>query len=148
MDKAAKAVQTVPNGLIVNEPITNWSRMSNRRIEMDLGLTYDTTTEQFGRIVERIRAFVGGDKRIDHDTTEMIHMVRFNASSIDINLYYFTKTTNWAEWRQIVEEHNLALMNIVEEEGSSFAFPTRSIHVDGLPEGLALSPAGIQQQTT
>ena len=148
MDKAAKAVQTVPNGLIVNEPITNWSRMSNRRIEMDLGLTYDTTTEQFGRIVERIRAFVGGDKRIDHEATEMIHMVRFNASSIDINLYYFTKTTNWAEWRQIVEDHILALMNIVEEEGSSFAFPTRSIHVDGLPEGLALGPAGIQKQTT
>ncbi len=138
--KFTKALQTVPNGLIVNEPITNWSRMSHRRIKMDLGLTYDTTTEQFGRIVERIRTFVGGDKRIDHEATEMIHMVRFNASSIDIELYYFTKTTNWAEWRQIVEDHILALMKIVEEEGSSFAFPTRSIHVDGLPEGLALGP--------
>jgi MscS family membrane protein len=124
------------------------ARRVHRRIEMDLGLTYDTATEQFGRIVERIRAFVGGDGRIDHDTTEMIHMVRFNASSIDINLYYFTKTTNWAEWRQIVEDHILALMNIVEEEGSSFAFRTRSIHVDGLPEGLALGPGRAQQQTT
>ena len=72
-------------------------------------------------------------------------MVRFNASSIDLDLYDFTKTTVWGEWRQIVEDHILALMKIIEEEGSSFAFPTRSIHVDGLPEGLALSPAAARE---
>jgi MscS family membrane protein len=143
--KFTKAIQTVPNGLIVNEPITNWSRMSHRRIEMDIGLTYDTSTAQFTRILERIRGFIAGDERIDHDTTEMIHMVRFNASSIDINLYYFTKTTSWADWRQIIEEHLLAFMKIVEEEGSSFAFPTRSIHVEGVPEGLVLAPAGARE---
>ncbi len=63
-------------------------------------------------------------------------MTEFSASSIDINLYYFTRTTNRQEWRQIIEEHMLAYMAIIEEEGSAIAFPTRSIQIEGMAEGL------------
>jgi MscS family membrane protein len=71
----------------------------------------------------------------------MVHMTAFNASSIDINLYYFTITTNWVEWREIVEEHMLAYMAIIEEAGAAIAFPTQSIHIEGMPEGLPPAPA-------
>ena len=134
--KFSKAVQTVPNGVIAAEPIINWSRMSNRRIKMDIGLTYDTTSEQFEAILETLRAFIAADDRVDHSVTEMVHMTQFNGSSIDINLYYFTITTNWGEWRSIQEEHMLAFMRIVEEAGATMAFPTRTVHVQGWPEGL------------
>ena len=62
----------------------------------------------------------------------MVHLVAFNASSVDINLYYFTKTTDWLLWRKIVEEHMLAFMKIVDSAGSSFAFPSQSVYVEGL----------------
>ncbi len=132
--KFTKAAQTVPNGLLVAEPITNWSRMTHRRIKMDIGLTYDTTKAQFERILERIRDYIAADERIDHSVTEMVHMARFGESSIDINLYYFTRTTDWAEWRAIIEEHMLAFMGIIEEEGSAIAFPTRTLHIEGLEQ--------------
>ncbi|MAI11973.1 MAG: hypothetical protein CBD27_08420 [Rhodospirillaceae bacterium TMED167] len=134
--KFSKAVQTVPNGVIAAEPITNWSRMSNRRIKMDIGLTYDTTSEQFEVILATLRAFIAADDRVDHSVTEMVHMTRFSESSIDINVYYFTTTTNWEEWRSIQEEHMLAFIRIVEEAGANMAFPTRTVHVEGWPEGL------------
>ncbi len=64
----------------------------------------------------------------------MVHMVGFGASSIDINVNYFTKTTDWEGFRGIVEEHMLAFIEIVENAGSSMAFPTRTIHIeDGKP---------------
>ena len=139
--KFSKSIQTVPNGTIASEPITNWSRMSNRRIKMDLGLVYGTTSDQFQNILARIREFIASDDRIDHSVTEMIHLVRFNASSVDINLYYFTKTTDWVAWRECVEDHMLNFMRIVEEEGSAFAFPTQSIHVEGLEDTLGTPTA-------
>lgn len=137
--KFTKSIQTVPNGTIAAEPITNWSRMTNRRIKMDLGLLYDTSSDQFERILSRIREFIAADDRVDHNVTEMAHMVRFNSSSVDINLYYFTKTTDWVAWRECVEDHMLNFMKIVEEEGSGFAFPTQTLHVDGL-EGVSELP--------
>jgi MscS family membrane protein len=138
--KFSKAVLSVPNGIVAGEPITNWTRMSNRRIKMDIGLTYGTTSEQFKSILARIREYIANDERVDHSVTEMVHMTGFNASSVDINLYYFTVTTDWVEWRQIVEDHMLAFMGVIEEEGSSIAFPTRSIHIEGVPEELLPAP--------
>ena len=136
--KFSKAVQTVPNGVIAAEPITNWSRMSNRRIKMDIGLTYGTTSDQFKKILTDLRSFIAGDDRVDHEVTQMVHLIGFNQSSIDVNLYYFTKSTDWNDWRTTVEDHMLTFMKIIETAGASMAFPTQSIHVEGLPEGFKI----------
>jgi MscS family membrane protein len=130
--KFSKALQSVPNGIIANAAITNWSRMSNRRVKMDIGLVYSTTSDQFETILRNIKTFISEDDRVDHSVTEMVHLVAFNASSVDINLYYFTKTTDWVLWRGIIEEHMLAFMRIVTDSGSSFAFPSQSIYVEDL----------------
>jgi MscS family membrane protein len=132
--KFSKALQTIPNGVIANAAITNWSRLTNRRVEMDIGLVYSTTLDQFEKILDQIRNFIAKDERVDHSVTEMVHLVAFNSSSVDINLYYFTKTTDWILWRGIVEEHMLEIMKIIEASGSSFAFPSQSIYVEGIDE--------------
>jgi MscS family membrane protein len=69
---------------------------------------------------------------------QMVHLVNFSASSIDISLYYFTKTTNWVEWRQIVHENILEFKRIVEREGAAFAFPSQSIYLESTPSELKL----------
>jgi len=145
--KFSKAVQTVPNGVIAAEPITNWSRMSNRRIKMDIGLTYGTTSDQFKKILTDLRSFIAGDDRVDHEVTQMVHLIGFNQSSIDVNLYYFTKSTDWNDWRATVEDHMLTFMKIIETAGASMAFPTQSIHVEGLPEGFKM-PDVIEKATS
>ncbi|MBL6864380.1 MAG: mechanosensitive ion channel family protein [Rhodospirillales bacterium] len=130
--KFSKAIQSIPNGILANASITNWSRMTNRRIKIDLGLDYSTRTDQFKAILIRIKKLIADDDRVDHTVSEMVHLVNFNSSSIDINLYYFTKTTDWVLWREIIEDHMLKFIGIIEEEGSSFAFPSRSIYIEGV----------------
>ena len=130
--KFSKAIQSIPNGILANAAITNWSRMTNRRIKIDLGLDYSTRTDQFKAILIRIKKLIADDDRVDHTVSEMVHLVNFNSSSIDINLYYFTKTTDWVLWRGIIEDHMLKFIGIIEEEGSSFAFPSRSIYIEGV----------------
>ena len=130
--KFSKAIQSIPNGILANAAITNWSRMTNRRIKIDLGLDYSTKTDQFKAILIRIKKLIADDDRVDHTVSEMVHLVNFNSSSIDINLYYFTKTTDWVLWREIIEDHMLKFIGIIEEEGSSFAFPSRSIYIEGV----------------
>ncbi len=132
----AKALVSVPNAELANSPITNWSRMTNRRIKMTLGLEYRTTAKQLETIVERLRDFIANDSNVEMKgpVAQMVHLTEFGASSIDINLYYFTKTTNWEDWRQIRSDHIIAFKKIVEEEGAGFAFPSTSLYVEQLPE--------------
>lgn len=128
----SKALVNVPNAKLADSPITNWSRMTNRRVTMTLGLEYRTTAAQLERILERLRQFLENDPQVapKGPVAQMVHLTEFGASSIDINLYYFTKTTDWEQWRHIRSDHIIQFKKIVEEEGSSFAFPSRSVYVE------------------
>ena len=126
----ADALESIPNGILANNEITNWSRMNSRRIKMTIGLEYRTTRVQVEKILARLRDYISSNDEINQDATQLIHLVAFNDSSIDILLYYFTKTTNWGEWMRVREENMLTFMGIVEQEGAAFAFPSRSLYME------------------
>lgn len=130
----ADAIQSIPNGTLANNEITNWSRMGKRRIKMTIGLEYRTTRAQVEKILSRIRDYVSTSDEIQQVGTQLIHLVQFNESSIDILLYYFTKTTNWGEWMRVREVNMLEFMRIVEDEGAAFAFPSRSIYMENMEQ--------------
>lgn len=132
-----KAIIAIPNSVISEKEIKNWSKMSNRRIKMTIGLEYRSTAQQLENIVSRIRDYLVNNPKIaqpaDYAVAQMVHLVGFGASSIDINIYAFTITTNWAEWRKIQHECMLEFKRIVESEGTAFAFPTQSLHIESTP---------------
>lgn len=133
----AKALVTMPNAQIVDSPVINWSRMTHRRIKMVIGLEYRTTAKQMEAIVEKLRTFLKEDDDVAQiDVAQMVHLSDFGASSINIDLYYFTKTTDWVTWRDIRNRHIIAFKRIVEEEGAAFAFPSQSLYVETMPETL------------
>lgn len=130
------ALITVPNANLANTPITNWSKMSNRRVKMNLGLKYETSQAQVERIIQRIKTYLQQHPDIETDPTKvttLVHLTEFGQSSINILVYYFTKTTQWRSWMAIREENMLEFMKIVEEEGTAFAFNSHSIYVEKLP---------------
>jgi len=55
---------------------------------------------------------------------------QFAASSIDIKLICFTKTTKYIEWMKVKDLLALEIKNIVEKNNASFAFPSTSVYVE------------------
>lgn len=123
----AQAVVTVPNSTLSNEPITNWSKMGKRRITFHLGLTYSTPKEKLEACVQKITAMLSSHSEIDQETI-LVRFDEFRESSLDIFLYFFTKTTVWGQFLAVKEDVNFKIMEILEEEGVSVAFPSRSIY--------------------
>ena len=125
----AQAQVTVPNASLANSAILNWSRMGKRRVKMNIGLTYDTKGEVVQKIVADIKAMLKNHKDIDQDTMH-IYFSAFGDSSLNIFCYYFTKTTNWGEFMKVREDTYFKIMKIVEQNGSDFAFPTQTLHIE------------------
>ena len=48
----AQGLVNIPNSLIISTPIVNYSVRERRRIEMTVGVTYDTTSEQMKTLIE------------------------------------------------------------------------------------------------
>ena len=132
-----KAITSIPNKRMSESAIKNYSRMTNRRVKMTIGVEYSSTANQLENIVDRIREYLQSNPDIAQPETEsvlqMVHLTNFGSSSIDISLYYFTKTTKWAEWRRVVHENIIEYKRIVEREGAAFAFPSHSIYLESTP---------------
>lgn len=134
-----KALVAVPNAILANSPITNWSRMTMRRIKMTIGLTYATSAEQMQNILGDIRTMLKNDKEINQQTI-MVNFTDFQDSSLGIFCYFFTNTTNWQEYLMVRERINLQIMKIIKENKASFAFPSQSLYIESLSDSLLPSP--------
>ena len=131
----SKALVVMPNAEIVDSPVINWTRMTHRRIKMVIGVEYRTTADQIEKIIERLRTFLQEDEDVaQEDVPQMVHLADFGRSSINIDLYYFTQTTDWLKWRDIRNRHIIAFKRIIEEEGAAFAFPSQSLYVESMPD--------------
>jgi MscS family membrane protein len=141
-----KAPVYVPNSQLSDSAVTNFSEMTYRRIYWKLGVTYSTTSEQLKAICDGIKSRVGDDPDFAGPPLVplFVRVDAFNASSIDIMLYCFTKTTVWGEWLEIKEKLAIDIKEIVEEAGTSFAFPSTSLYVESLPDPSALTASGAE----
>lgn len=130
-----KAPVHVPNSQLSDVAVTNFSRMTHRRIYWTIGVTYDTQIDQLKLIRDAIYAYLETHKDVfDLDVSTFVRIDSFNSSSIDILVYCFTKTTEWGEWLAIKEAFAFAIKDIVENQAKTgFAFPSTSIYVESLP---------------
>lgn len=125
----ADALVSVPNNQLANESITNWSKMNKRRITFNLSLDYETSREKMESIIQRIENLLKNHPDI-HQETIFVRFDEYKESSLDILLYFFTKTTVWGEYLKVKEEINYQILDIVREEGAEFAYPTRKLYIE------------------
>lgn len=138
----------VPNAKLSDNAVTNFTRMTHRRIYWTIGVVYGTSVEQLRAIRDAIEDYItsNADFADPAEVSTFVRIDKFSDSSIDIMLYCFTRTTQWGEWLQVKEKLAYKIKEIVEGEGSSFAFPSRSLYVEALPaseqpEPFPLAPA-------
>ena len=142
----------VPNARLADNAVTNFSRMSHRRIRWMLGLEYRTTLEQLKQIRDGIERYIlDSDEFANPDeVATFVRVDSFNDSSIDILLYCFTRTIVWGDWLEIKERLAYRIKEIVEEAGAGFAFPSRSLYLENTqdaPEVFPLSPKAEPEKT-
>lgn len=124
----AKSLITVPNSVVANWAINNWSDRPMRRVKMTVGVSYEATPRQMEAAVEGIRDILRNHPQIYQDFF-LVNFTDFGESALEIFLYCFTVTTVWAEYLQVRQEINLAIMRLCQELGLEIAFPTRTVYL-------------------
>lgn len=126
----------VPNSVFTTIAVENPSRMRNRRISETIGIRY-ADVHAMRKIVDEIRTMLESHEEIETNQTLIVNFLAFNASSLDIMVYAFTKTTQWVKFHAVKEDVLLKISDIIESHGAEVAFPTRTLH---LPDGVRVAP--------
>ena len=66
---------------------------------------------------------------IDTTQTLIVNFNQFGASSLDLMVYTFTKTTVWVEYHEVKQDVLLKIGEIIERHGAQIAFPTQTLHL-------------------
>ncbi|WP_350343586.1 mechanosensitive ion channel family protein [Proteinivorax tanatarense] len=141
----AQSLVTVPNSVLANEAVTNWTKMGRRQITFKLGVTYTTPKEKLDKCIILIREMLENHPDV-HPEIIFANFDGFNDSSLDIFIYFFTNTTDWGEFLAVKEDINFKIMEILEKENVSVAFPSRSIYFENNLESQNQEKAGEENE--
>ncbi len=130
--KFDKSLATIPNFQFAEKAVINYSKTTNRRINWVIGLEYRTTSDQIKKIKDEIEKFINQSDLFSKsgNTFLTIKVEQFAASSIDLRLICFTKTSQYLEWMKVKDILAIEIKDIVEKNKASFAFPSTSIYVE------------------
>lgn len=131
-----RTVVTIPNGELANQRIESFTARDRLRLAMTVGLVYDTSVAQMRAILAEFEAILRRHPKIWPDAV-VVRFKEFGASSLDIEVMAWFLTSDWSEFQVIRQDVLLDFMAAVERNGSSFAFPSRSLYFANSP-----APAG------
>jgi MscS family membrane protein len=123
----------VPNSVFTNIAVENPSRMHNRRIKETIGVRYKDA-KKLPIILDEVRNMLVNHADIDDTQTLIVNFDTFGASSLEFFIYTFTKTTDWIDFHHIKQDVMLQILNIIHNNDADCAFPTRTLHVESVPE--------------
>jgi len=131
---ADRTVTTIPNAALSKMSIVNLAKRDRMLIKFTIGVRYETTPEQLRYLLVKLREMLLGHPRTSPDSVR-VRFIGFGASSLDIELFAYVMSKDGGEFLAIREDILLRVMDIVEQSGSGFAFPSQTLYF-GRDNGL------------
>lgn len=123
-----KTLITLPNKKMVDTNVENITMRSLRRVNLTIGITYETGTEALKKIISELREYFDHPEIFPDENYVLFH--DFGESGLIIRIEYFTTFLPWLEFLRKKEEVNFKIMEIVSHHGGAFAHPVREIKID------------------
>lgn len=115
---------TMPNGQFSDNAVENVTVEPNRKIVLNLGLTYETHPDKMEAAMQYLKDIVN-----DHEGTEEDVLVSFNTwgdFAMGILLIYYIRKE--ADILNTQTDINMAILRKFNGEGIEFAYPTQTIY--------------------
>jgi len=119
---------TIPNSIFTNNKIENISSEPSRKINITLGLNYNTTPERMQLAINILKEIVNNNNKVEDDNV-LVGFTEFGDFSLNINLIYFIKSQQ--NYLEVQSEVNQEILRRFNQEKLEFAFPTQTIYTFG-----------------
>jgi len=121
---------TMPNGRLSELRIEGFGMRDRIRFATTLGLVYGTTEAQIRQVVLEIERLLRGVPEVWPEGV-VARFVNLGASSLEIEVMCWFQTADYDVFRRIRQDVLLGILRIVEEAGTSIAFPTTTVKLEG-----------------
>ena len=115
---------SIPNGNLANSPSVNYSNEKERRLDIDLDISYDNSIDKVKKCLNNI---IKKDKRIDQEKDVFIRLTEYKESSIQYTIrVWVLKDDYWNIKFDLLEN----IKNEFEKENISIPYNQLDVHID------------------
>ena len=125
---ADNSVVTIPNSILSNEIIANWSKLEKRKIEISLRLPLETKAQELEILSKKFKIVLENNKDILEDSIQ-VDVNKIKEDNIEISIVLYTSITEYNKFLNIKQEININILKILEAEGIKLAYPGRNVYV-------------------
>jgi len=119
-----RSLLSIPNADLAVMKIENLGQRDMRLLHTTLGLRYETTPDQMRWVLAKIREMLLAHPKASPDDMRT-RFTGYGAYSLDIEIYVYLRCQTQRSFRAISEDLLLRILDIVNESGTGFAFPSQ-----------------------
>ena len=116
------------NSALTHTTLLNFADMERRRMIYSLGVTYSTSVEQMKAIPAWVEQII---EVVPNTSFDRCHFTEFGDSSLNLELVYYIDTRDYTTALTAQQAVNLGIMECFAREGIEFAFPSRTLYLEG-----------------
>lgn len=125
---ADRTLISIPNGTLATMQLENLAQRDKILFKPILGLKYSTTADQLRYVLVEIRKLLYSHPLVDPDPAR-IRFTKLNSYSLDLEVFAYIKTADGNIFLEVQEDLLLRIMDIVEQAGAEFAFPSQTAYL-------------------
>ena len=123
-----KRIITFPNYKITDTSIVNISSEPMRRVVLNLGLTYDTTSEKMKETLELLKSIPKRVENVSSNPSDIVAVfTEYSDSALVIMYIYFIEKQG--DILGVTSNMNMEILAAFNKAGLNLAFPTRTVYI-------------------
>lgn len=123
-----KRIITFPNYKITDTSIVNISSEPMRRVVLNLGLTYDTTSEKMKEALELLKSIPKRVENVSSNPSDIVAVfTEYSNSALVIMYIYFIEKQG--DILGVTSNMNMEILAAFNKAGLNLAFPTRTVYI-------------------
>ena len=122
------ALLNVPNSMIANASIINWSKMEKRRYQTNLCIQLDTPLEKLEKFKTRVQDMLQARDAI-YDDSIIVKFDNITNNGLNVLICSYTNSVDYTSYIAEKENINCKIMKILREENIELAYDSKTVYV-------------------
>lgn len=126
--KYDNSVATIPNSVLADSEIINWSKLQKRRFSCTLKVGLEVKQKEINDLIEKLSFEFQKDNDIIEGATK-IYFSEIEHDGYEISIVTYTNIVNYDEYLEFVNQTNSLIIEVLDKEKIKLVYPTYDISI-------------------
>lgn len=123
-----RTIVSIPNGQLATMSLENFTLRDKILFRHTIQLRYETSADQLRFVIAGIRKMLYEHSKVETGGAR-VRFTGFKDSGLELELQAYILETDYVTFLAVQEDLLLRCMTLVEESGTSFAFPSQTTYI-------------------